>query len=88
MGFSLGISWGAGIEFDVKELTDTKVVLEGKGISKDVKSLEYIAKKAYNVSTEVLSTEPTTEEDFKIDNFIRDKEKWKVKMTIEEKGNV
>ena len=50
--------------------------------------LKYIADKTYKTNLEILEKTPINEKDeYKIDNFIHDSEKWQIKFSLENLRN-
>ena len=87
MDISVGTTWGGSIDFEVKELGGSYVVLEGTGFRKDVNALIYQAQKAYDIESRVIEEETLSEHDFGKDVIIRDHKKITVELSIYTKNN-
>jgi hypothetical protein len=82
MDFSFGTSWGSAIEFDIKELTENKVICVGEALNKDYRSFISVASRGYDIKSTILSEKEIDPDKFSDDILIRDVKKVKFEVEI------
>ena len=82
---SLGSSIGNEIEFEIKELEDDMILLEGEGPRRDFNLLMDIGSEAYNMDLTIKKESEIKSDSYRLDQVIRDKVKWEAKLEIKKK---
>jgi len=82
---SLGTSMGSVIGFEIKELSEDFVLLEGEGMRRDWEHLIEIGSKGYRMKFYLDEETPIDSSSYMIEQVIRDSVKWSGKLKIKQK---
>ena len=81
----IGATWKGAIEFEIKEISDEHIVLEGGGLEYDVKKLVSVAELSYQVELEVLATEKVKDGFFSVEHLVTCENTLDIRLTLRRK---